>query len=245
MNKLPIEIGSIVFSKAGRDMGRPFIVIQEIDKDFVMVADGKLRTMDRLKTKRRKHLKPTGEVVQELREICHDVYGNDYYLAGEGVSTYDLMDTVTSDMLKINLAAVLAVFLILMIMFRKLLLPLLLVASIETAIWDEANAMLASRKPDAPIVLLGTSVEGLTEDFFLIFSPLYDQASLARIHAHRAGRAHRRLVLCGIQRPAGLHARHLSQVKTPGVHTAPGVQMHTKRPLYFYSGLDYHVIISS
>ena len=39
MNKLPIEIGSIVFSKAGRDMGRPFIVIQEIDKDFVMVAD--------------------------------------------------------------------------------------------------------------------------------------------------------------------------------------------------------------
>ncbi len=68
MNKLPIEIGSIVFSKAGRDMGRPFLVIQEIDKDFVMVADGKLRTMDRLKTKRRKHLKPTGEVAQELRE---------------------------------------------------------------------------------------------------------------------------------------------------------------------------------
>ena len=68
MNKLPIEIGSIVFSKAGRDMGRPFLVIQEIDKDFVMVADGKLRTMDRLKMKRRKHLKPTGEVVQELRE---------------------------------------------------------------------------------------------------------------------------------------------------------------------------------
>ena len=68
MNKLPIEIGSIVFSKAGRDMGRPFLVIQEIDNDFVMVADGKLRTMDRLKTKRRKHLKPTGQVVEELRE---------------------------------------------------------------------------------------------------------------------------------------------------------------------------------
>ena len=67
MNKLSIEIGSIVFSKAGRDMGRPFLVMQEIDNDFVMVADGKLRTMDRLKTKRRKHLKPTGSVVEELR----------------------------------------------------------------------------------------------------------------------------------------------------------------------------------
>jgi len=68
MKVLPIEVGSIVISKAGRDMGRPFLVVQEIDENFVLVADGKLRTMDRLKTKRRKHLKPTGEVVQDARD---------------------------------------------------------------------------------------------------------------------------------------------------------------------------------
>lgn len=68
MNRLPIEVGSIVFSKAGRDMGRPFVVVEEIDDDFVRIADGRLRTMDRLKTKRRKHLKPTGRVAEELRE---------------------------------------------------------------------------------------------------------------------------------------------------------------------------------
>ena len=68
MNRFPIEVGSIVFSKAGRDMGRPFVVMQEIDENFVLIADGKLRTMDRLKTKRRKHLRPTGEVVQELKD---------------------------------------------------------------------------------------------------------------------------------------------------------------------------------
>lgn len=68
MKMFPIEIGSVVRSMAGRDQGRLFVVIQELDSDFVMVANGKLRGMDRLKKKRRKHLKPTGTVVGELRD---------------------------------------------------------------------------------------------------------------------------------------------------------------------------------
>ena len=68
MKMFPIEIGSIVRSKAGRDQGRLFVVVQDVDSDFVMVANGALRGMDRLKKKRRKHLKPTGGVVEELRD---------------------------------------------------------------------------------------------------------------------------------------------------------------------------------
>ena len=67
MNAWPIEIGSVVISKAGRDRGRPFLVVDVVDDDFVMVANGALRKMDRQKKKRRKHLKPTGAVVEELR----------------------------------------------------------------------------------------------------------------------------------------------------------------------------------
>ena len=68
MNRYPIEPGAIVISKMGRDQGRSFVVVQEVDSDFVMLADGRLRTMDRLKKKRRKHLKTTGIVVEELRQ---------------------------------------------------------------------------------------------------------------------------------------------------------------------------------
>ena len=68
MNKYPIEVGAVVISRMGRDEGRSFVVIQELDEDFVLLADGKLRTMDHLKKKRRKHLKTTGIVVEELRE---------------------------------------------------------------------------------------------------------------------------------------------------------------------------------
>ncbi len=68
MNKLPIEVGSVVVSKAGRDAGRLFIVVEEVDADFVMIANGGLRKLDRLKKKRRKHLKPTGTTVTALRD---------------------------------------------------------------------------------------------------------------------------------------------------------------------------------
>ena len=68
MNKYPIEVGAVVVSKMGRDEGRRFLVVREVDSDFVLLADGKLRTMDHLKKKRRKHLKTTGVVVRELRD---------------------------------------------------------------------------------------------------------------------------------------------------------------------------------
>ena len=68
MNRWPIETGCVVVSKAGRDRGRLFLVVGELDDDFVMVANGALRKMDRQKKKRRKHLKPTGRVVEALRD---------------------------------------------------------------------------------------------------------------------------------------------------------------------------------
>lgn len=81
MNRLPVEVGSVVRSLAGRDQGRLFLVISEVDADFVMVANGGLRGMDRQKKKRRKHLKPTGHIVTALRERL---------ASGQGVQDHEL-----------------------------------------------------------------------------------------------------------------------------------------------------------
>jgi ribosomal protein L14E/L6E/L27E len=67
MNKFPVEVGSVVTSRAGRDAGRPFLVIRELDQEYVLIADGGLRTMDRPKKKKRRHLKATGRKNEELR----------------------------------------------------------------------------------------------------------------------------------------------------------------------------------
>ena len=74
-------------------------------------------------------------LVEQVREVAGNYYPGAYYLAGRGVSTYDLMDTITADMLKVNLLAIGAIFLVLLFTMRSLVLPVILVLSIETAIW--------------------------------------------------------------------------------------------------------------
>jgi ribosomal protein L14E/L6E/L27E len=50
--------GTVVFSKAGRDKGRAMVVL-EADGEFLMLADGRLRTIERPKKKKVKHVQPT------------------------------------------------------------------------------------------------------------------------------------------------------------------------------------------
>ena len=54
-----IELGSVVFSKAGRDAGRFYIVTEIVSDEFVKIADGELRRIDKPKLKKIKHQKDT------------------------------------------------------------------------------------------------------------------------------------------------------------------------------------------
>ncbi len=77
----------------------------------------------------------TFALVERIRAIANDYYPNNFYLTGEAVSTYDLMDTITADMLKVNLIAIGAVFIVLLLTMKSISLPVILVLGIETAIW--------------------------------------------------------------------------------------------------------------
>ncbi len=51
--------GQMVFSKAGRDKGKAFIIIKHADEQYVYIVDGDLRRMDNPKKKKLKHLEIT------------------------------------------------------------------------------------------------------------------------------------------------------------------------------------------
>ncbi len=53
------SVGTFVISKAGRDKLRPFIILKVVDEDFVLIADGLLRKVDKPKLKKIKHLNIT------------------------------------------------------------------------------------------------------------------------------------------------------------------------------------------
>ncbi|MGM9537417.1 MAG: RND family transporter [Candidatus Onthomonas sp.] len=117
----------------------------------------------------------TFQLVQKIREIAQSYYPDTYYLAGEGVSTYDLMDTITADMGKVNGIAIGAVFVVLLLTMKSLVLPVLLVLSIETAIWiNLAIPYFANDYIFFIAYLIISSIQlGATVDYAILFTDRY------------------------------------------------------------------------
>lgn len=60
-------LGEVVYSRTGRDSGNYYIVIDIINNDYVYIADGKLRKIEKPKKKKCKHLIFTGKFSMEIR----------------------------------------------------------------------------------------------------------------------------------------------------------------------------------
>ncbi len=117
----------------------------------------------------------TFALVEKIRNIAEGYYPDSYFLAGQGVSTYDLMDTTTDDMVKVNLLAIAAVFIVLLILQKNIALPVLLVLSIETAIWINLAIPYFQGAPVFYIAyLIISSVQlGATVDYAILMSDRY------------------------------------------------------------------------
>ncbi len=116
-------------------------------------------------------------LVKTVRNTAERYYPGEWYLAGEGVSTYDLMDTVTADMVKVNLVAIGAVFLVLLLTMKSLTVPVILVLSIETAIWINLSIPYFSDQTIFYIAyLIISSIQlGATVDYAILFTDRYKE----------------------------------------------------------------------
>ena len=65
---MKIGVGSVVLSKAGRDKGRYFVVVEVVDDNYVRISDGELRLQERAKLKKVKQWKFSGEVLPKITE---------------------------------------------------------------------------------------------------------------------------------------------------------------------------------
>lgn len=119
----------------------------------------------------------TFALVEQVRNIAQKYYSDTYYLAGEGVSTYDLMETVTDDMVKVNLMAIAAVFIVLLLSLRSISLPIVLVLSIETAIWINLSIPYFMDTPIFYIAyLIISSIQlGATVDYAILMTDQYKE----------------------------------------------------------------------
>lgn len=119
----------------------------------------------------------TFTLVETIRDTVNSYYPDSYYLAGTGVSTYDLMDTITVDTVKVNLIAIGAVFVVLLLTMKSISLPIILVLAIETAIWiNVAIPYFQGSVVFYISYLIISSIQlGATVDYAILFTERYTE----------------------------------------------------------------------
>jgi uncharacterized protein len=115
------------------------------------------------------------DTVDYIRDTTATYYGDDVWLVGKAFSISDIQDSVTSDFIKVDLAGILAVVLIILVAFRSLLLPVLLVAAIQSAIYIN---MAIPYFLGQPLLFIGYIVVsslqlGATIDYAILFANRY------------------------------------------------------------------------
>jgi len=60
--------GQLVISSQGRDSGKKMIILEILDKQYVLISDGKTRKVNKPKKKKLKHLKKTNKIFYDLQK---------------------------------------------------------------------------------------------------------------------------------------------------------------------------------
>ena len=75
------------------------------------------------------------ELVQRIRDLCQLYYPDEAKLVGSTVTSYDMSLIVNDDSARVLFASIIAIGLVLLVMFRSLSIPLILLLTIESSIW--------------------------------------------------------------------------------------------------------------
>ncbi len=116
------------------------------------------------------------DAIDKVRSALKRYYrSDDYYLVGGSVAVKEIKQTVEQDFIIINLLSIGLVFLILLISFKSLLIPALLVLVIEFSVWANMSIPYLSGEP---LIFIGyiivSSVQlGATIDYGILLTQNY------------------------------------------------------------------------
>jgi len=113
--------------------------------------------------------------LEDIRDMAEQYYGDDYHLAGMVASIYDIKNTIERDNFFITLAAIIGVGLILLLIFRSLSIPFVLLLSIEVSIWlNFAYPYFANDNiPYLGFIIVSSVQLGATIDYAILFASRY------------------------------------------------------------------------
>lgn len=116
----------------------------------------------------------TFEAVGEIENIVSSYY-DESYMVGESATLADMKKVVDVDNIRVNLLAIAAIFFVIALTFRSIALPIILVLTIETAIWINLSIPYFTNTPINFIgyLVLNTIQLGATIDYAILLTDTY------------------------------------------------------------------------
>ena len=170
LSKIPHVTGVVSFiTSVGTEIPLEFVP-EEVTKQFYSENFSRII----LYTDTSEESSEAFDTVQAVMDTAA-IHYETYYLAGQSTTLFDIKNTVSVDLTRINLVAIIAIFIVLLISFRSLILPLFLLFSIETAIWINLSIPYFTGKPINFIgyLIISTVQLGATVDYAILFTNAY------------------------------------------------------------------------
>ncbi|NLY35673.1 MAG: MMPL family transporter [Tissierellia bacterium] len=114
-------------------------------------------------------------IVEQVRAAAAKYYGDEAQVLGESVVNYDMKTTVEKDNVIVNGLAIVSVGLVLLINFKSLTIPLLLLLTIESSIWINLAVPYFTGTSLTYIgyLIISTLQLGATVDYGILFTQHY------------------------------------------------------------------------
>ena len=113
--------------------------------------------------------------MQRNRDLCQLYYPDEAKLIGSTVTSYDMSLIVNDDSARVLFASIVAIGLVLLLMFRSLSLPLILMLTIESSTWITLAIPYFARETIQYIgyLIISAIMRGATGDYTIILTRSY------------------------------------------------------------------------
>src|SRR5690625_4132070 len=113
--------------------------------------------------------------VEDVRKVAAKYYGDEFHATGENVTLYDMKHVVEKDNTLVNVLTVVTIALVLLVTFRSISFPVVLLLTIQTSVWINLSVPYFS---DDPLVYIGYLIISIvqlaaTVDYSILFSENY------------------------------------------------------------------------
>ncbi|GAB3056326.1 efflux RND transporter permease subunit [Virgibacillus ainsalahensis] len=117
------------------------------------------------------------DLIDTVQHTTADYYGNDFFTLGESVTLYDIKNIVEKDNTMVNLLTVLTIAVVLLVTFKSISMPVVLLLTIQSAVWINLSVPYFT---DSSLVYVGyliisTVQLAATVDYGILLTEAYMQ----------------------------------------------------------------------